>query len=320
MDLHVSCLFSSECVCVCACVFITPFAGVVITYWWCCFKIQHHISRWYSNVSQFLSPSISHTHIDGFTLLVKVEACSSCSFLVYICSGPPFSLVILFFAFSPPQLHQVLPDCTALRVPIPAPPQPPKSLCCGRDFSCQMSPQPFPVHIGCHPCLTDGGRSRPHSHPVAADGCCIHDAAVKNVPRPFNWLLQNSWRSKSFGRGGTSPPLTHSFFRIKDLFSDVKNSLYCCISLSISRRFSLRVACSIVHEGAVRCLTVLFPSNYDSKQLVFQPCPWQCSSSCLQVLDHTIWFLKTTKTVTHIMSSETSVWINTKRKISSVAR
>lgn len=86
MYLHVWFLFSI----VCVCVFITPFAGVVITYWWCCFKIQHHISRWYNNASLFRPPSTSHTHIDVFTRLVKVATCSSRPFLVHICFRSPF--------------------------------------------------------------------------------------------------------------------------------------------------------------------------------------------------------------------------------------
>lgn len=111
------------------------------------------------------------------------------SLFTYV-SGPLF--FTCNFIFLPPQLRRVLPDRTALGVPTPARPRPPGSLCCGRGFSCQMSPQPFPVHVGCHPCLTDGGRSRPHSHPVAADGCRIHRATVKNDPRAFKWRLQNN--------------------------------------------------------------------------------------------------------------------------------
>lgn len=218
-------------------------------------------------------PPLPHTHIDVFTLLVKVATCSFRCFLVHICFRPPFFtwnfiFCILSHCIShilkdqlPPQLYRVLPDRTALGVPTPAPPCPPESSCCGCDFACQMSPQPFSVHIGCHPCLTDGGRSRPHSHPVAADGCCIHHATIKNVPRAFNWRLwfEILWQKWNFSTlSSESRILTPMMGRTASTVLSVIPS---------PGAFFLRVACSIVHEGAVRCWTVLCPSNYDSKTL-----------------------------------------------------
>lgn len=235
-------------------------------------------------------PPLPHTHIDVFTLLVKAATCSSRPFHVHICFRPPFFTCNFIFCILPhcsshilldqlpPQLHRVLPDRTALGVPTPARPRPPESLCCGRDFASQMSPQPFPVHIGCHPCLTDGGRSRPHSHPVAADGCCIHHATVKNIPRAFKWRLQNNWFEILSSESKILTPLmSRTASTVPSIFPS-------------PGAFFLRVACLVVHEGAVRRLTVPCPSSYDSKPLVFQPRPWQLqwSSLCLQVLDHHI--------------------------------
>lgn len=85
MYLHVSCVFSS----VCVCVFIT------LLCWGCYyllmvrFKMQHHISRWYNNASLFhplyLSDTHTHPHTHVFMLLVKIATCSSHRSLVCIC-------------------------------------------------------------------------------------------------------------------------------------------------------------------------------------------------------------------------------------------